>query len=435
MQNLLFKILIFTVIIFGISCTPRNPDAAEEFIVNGLKVIVKPNRANEIVDVQLYLLGGSLNISEQTQGIEPLIFESALKGSKNYPKEKLNTILDRTAARISTNSGMDYTTMSLHCLNRYFDETWDVFTDIIMNPTFDEHEVELVRDRLLVDIRQRQDDPDSYLRELAVNLFYKEHPYRLDPDGTEASMSKISIEQMKNHLKEYLQTSQLLMVVVGNVNKDDLKQKVEKAFGQIPAGTYKQILPEKVEHNKPMLETVERDLPTNYILGYFSAPAMNDPDYYAMTMAMNILRWRLFEEVRTKRNLSYAPSANYYNDFANRAAIYVTAVDPDTTVKVMLAELKKMQGEGVSAKELKDRISMYITRYYLNNETDAAQASFLARYELSGLGWKASENYVDNLRKVTIDDVKRVANKYFHNIQFVVLGNPKLIDNQVFTSM
>ena len=200
MQNLLFKILIFTVIIFGISCTPRNPDAAEEFIVNGLKVIVKPNRANEIVDVQLYLLGGSLNISEQTQGIEPLIFESALKGSKNYPKEKLNTILDRTAARISTNSGMDYTTMSLHCLNRYFDETWDVFTDIIMNPTFDEHEVELVRDRLLVDIRQRQDDPDSYLRELAVNLFYKEHPYRLDPDGTEASMSKISIEQMKNHL-------------------------------------------------------------------------------------------------------------------------------------------------------------------------------------------------------------------------------------------
>lgn len=435
MQNLTFKILILFVLIFGVSCAPQDPYAAEEFFINGLKVIVKPNRANEIISAQLYLRGGSLNINESTQGIEPLIFESALKGSENYPKEKLNIILDKTAAQILTNSNRDFTSISLRCLNRYFDETWDVFADIIMNPTFEEQEVELVRDRLSVDIRQRKDNPGSYLRDIADGLFYREHAYRFDPQGIEESMTKISIEQMRNHLKVILQTSRLLLVVVGNVDKDKLRQKVENTFGQLPKGNYKPILPDKFEHISPMLEIVNRELPTNYILGYFSAPALNDQDFYPMTMAMNILSWRVFEEVRTKRNLSYAPRAFFSNEYANRAAIYVSAVDPDTTIKVMLAELKKLQEEPVSTKDLKDRITMYLTQYYLNNETNSAQAQFLARFELSELGWKEGEKFMENLRNVTIEDVNRVANQYFHNIQFAVLGNPALIDKKLFTSM
>lgn len=435
MQNLTFKILILFVLIFGVSCAPQDPYAAEEFFINGLKVIVKPNRANEIISAQLYLRGGSLNINELTQGIEPLIFESALKGSENYPKEKLNIILDKTAAQISTNSNRDFTTVSLRCLNRHFDETWNVFTDLIMNPTFEEQEVELVRDRLLVDIRQRKDNPNSYLRDIADGLFYREHAYRFDPQGIEESMTKISIEQMRNHLKVILQTSQLLLVVVGNVDKDKLRKKVENTFGQLPKGDYKLVLPDKVVHRAPMLETVKRELPTNYIMGYFSAPALNDQDFYPMTMAINILGWRIFEEVRTKRNLSYAPGAFFSNEYANRAAIYVSAVDPDTTIKVMLAELKKLQEEPVSTKDLKDRITMYLTQYYLNNETNSAQAQFLARFELSELGWKEGEKFMENLRNVTIKDVNRVANQYFHNIQFAVLGNPALIDKKLFTSM
>jgi len=343
--------------------------------------------------------------------------------------------LDKTAARISTNSTRDFTSVNLLCLNRYFDETWNVFTDIIMNPTFEEPEVELVRDRLLVDIRQRKDHPDSYLIDIADGLFYKEHAYRFDPRGVEESMTNISIEQMRNHLKENLQTSQLLLVVVGNVDKDKLGQMIENTFGQLPKGNYKPVFPEKVVHRTPMLDIVKRELPTNYIMGYFSAPGLNDQDFYPMTMAINILGWRIFEEVRTKRNLSYAARAFFSNEYANKAGIYVSAVDPDTTIKVMLAELKKMQEEPVSPKDLKDRITMYLTRYYLNNETNSAQARFLARFELSGLGWKEGEKFVENLRKVTVEEVQRVANQYFHNIQFAVLGNPKLIHEQLFTSM
>ncbi len=123
------------------------------------------------------------------------------------------------------------------------------------------------------------------------------------------------------------------------------------------------------------------------------------------------------------------------DQFANRGAIYVTAVQPDTTIKVMLGELKKLQTDPVSAKVLKDRIALFLTNYYMRNETNASQGAFLASYELAGLGWQMADKFIENVKKVTAEDVQRVANKYFHNLQFVVIGNPKLIDEKVFTSM
>ncbi len=118
-----------------------------------------------------------------------------------------------------------------------------------------------------------------------------------------------------------------------------------------------------------------------------------------------------------------------------RAGIYVTAVDPEATIQVMLDEMRKLQTEPVSAKDLKDRITMYLTRYYLSNETNTDQAQFLARYELLGLGWVEGEKFVENLRMVGAEDVQRVANKYFHNIQFAVLGDPTLINETLFKSL
>jgi zinc protease len=407
----------------------------DEFSVNGLKVILKTNPANDIISVQLYLRGGVANITEATQGIEPLTFGIAAKGSKKYPKEVLNKIIDRTGARISNSATRDYTSISLRCLKRDFNELWDIFADVVMNPALDTVDVALIREDLLSGIRQRKDSPDGQLAELTDEVFYKGHPYQLDPNGTEATVSAITVDQMRKHLAAQLQTSKLLLVVVGNVAKADLMKQVEGTFGTLPRGGYTPTMPVPIKHGAPTLKVVEKQIPTNYIQGTFSAPNLADADQYAMRVAMDVLQWRLFEEVRTKRNLSYAPASGFENQLANRGYIYVTAVQPDTTIKVMLGELKKLQTEPVTAKVLKDRITLFLTNYYLRNETNASQASFLAMFELAGLGWQAGDKFIDNVKKVTAEDVQRVANKYFHNLQFVVIGNPKLIDEKVFTSM
>jgi zinc protease len=120
--------------------------------------------------------------------------------------------------------------------------------------------------------------------------------------------------------------------------------------------------------------------------------------------------------------------------FANCANLYVTAVEPDTTIKVMLAEVERIQSQPVSAKEMRDKIIVFLTGYYLQNETNASQAAFLARYELAGLGWRQSEKFVESMIKVTPEQVRQVAQKYIKNIQFAVIGDPAKIDQKLFTS-
>ncbi len=427
--QLLLGIFVFLGVMQG------QTNSAEEFTVNGLKVVVKHNPANSIVSAQLYLRGGSLNIGEATQGIEPLIFTSALKGTRSFSKEALNGMLDKTGAVISSASTRDYSVVTLRCLVRDLDVVWKAYADVVMNPAFDPSEVEIVRKNQLLGVKQRNDNPDGYLNEIGNELFYKNHPYSMDPGGTETSLPGITIEQMKKHVADNLVTSKLLLVVVGNVSRDDIQKKVTDTFARLPKGSYRPAAPQGVKLTSSNLKVQERQLPTNYIIGLFAVPRMGDPDYYAARVAMSILGNRVFEEVRTKRNLSYAPSAYMENQFVNRGAIYVTAVKPDTTIKVFFAELKRLQNEPVSDRDMRDRIALFLTGYSLSNETNDAQARFLAQPELAGVGWKEGDRFVENIRRVSATDVQDFARKYFRNLQVAVVGNPLLIDEKLFSSM
>ncbi|MDZ7404985.1 MAG: insulinase family protein [candidate division KSB1 bacterium] len=406
----------------------------QEFSVNGLKVILKTNPANEIIAANLYIRGGVLNVTTETAGIEALLLDAATKGTDKYPKEKLNAELARLGTQISSEVKHDYSMISMRCVKTYFDRSWDIFADVILNPRLEAQEVELVRGQLLAALRQRHDHPDSHLEMLGAARFYQNHPYALSPEGTVESVSQITIAQMRQYLKDNLITSKLLLVIVGNVNQAALQNKIAAAFGRLPVGNYQPRYPPTVKHALASVHIEPQDLPTNYIAGYFSAPSQRDADYYAMRVAVAILQDRVFEEVRTKRNLSYAPEARLEDLFANHGKLYVTTVAPDSTIKIMLAEVKRLQNRLLDPEGLRDRINLSLTSYYLENETNAAQAAFLARFELAGLGWRASEKFVKNRQKVTPEQVRHVAQKYMNNFQFVVIGDPAKIDRNLFTS-
>jgi len=134
------------------------------------------------------------------------------------------------------------------------------------------------------------------------------------------------------------------------------------------------------------------------------------------------------EEVRTKRSLSYAPSTRYVNRFSSYGGIYVTAVDPDTTIEVMVNELQKMKDELIPENELRNKIRQFITFYYLGQETNQTQANSLAGYELGGIGYKELDTFIDHANKVSAADIQNVAKKYMKNLQFVLVGNPEMLD-------
>ncbi|TDJ53100.1 MAG: insulinase family protein [Ignavibacteria bacterium] len=400
----------------------------QSFDVNGLKVIFKQNTANDILSVNMYFKGGVVNLNEDQAGLESLTLIVAQKATKNYPKDKLNATLERMNTQINSNASLDYSRLSMLCVKQNFDASWNIYVDMLLNPSFSEEDLNLERDKLISSIKQVNDNPDAYLRKVVTNEFYIDHPYSVPVNGTEETLSSFTTQDMKDFMSSRLQTSEILLVVVGNTTIADLQQKVKDAFGNLPVGSYTKIALQEVDHVEPSIKIIHRELPTNYIQGTYSAPQRGTADGYTMLIANSILRDRVWEEVRTKRSLSYAPSTRYVNNFSNYGAIYVTAIDPDTTIKVMINELERLKNEPISDKELTNKVRQFITFYYMGNETNQAQANALAWYELAGIGYNEVNEFLTNVNKVTSKDIQDVAQKYMKNLQFVLIGNPESLE-------
>lgn len=419
----------------NVSDLSRQAALVSEFDVNGLKVLVKRRTASPTVAAGLFIRGGARNLTEETAGIESFMLSVATEASRKYPRGVLRRELARIGTNIGAGSNYDFSALSLITTRSDFDRAWDLFTDVALNPTFALQDVERIRQQALTGLRERTSNADAYLAELTDKTVFAGHPYANDPGGTTENVAKFKPEDLRRYHQNAMQTSRLLLVIVGDLDAETLKPKITTTFGKLPRGSYQETALPALAFDKPSVEITERQLPTNYVQGTFAAPTLSDPDIYAMRVAITILRDRVFEEVRGRRNLSYAPSASLDNYATNTAGIYVTAVDANQAVSVMLGEIKRLQTEVVDDYTINGIVGQYLTTYYLGQETNAAQVANLATNELIGGGWRNSLLVLDKTRQVKPEDVRRVAQKYMKNIKFVVLGKPENIDRTTFTSL
>jgi predicted Zn-dependent peptidase len=404
-----------------------------EFDVNGLKVLLKRREGSLTVAAGLFIRGGASNITAQNAGIETLMLSAATEATTNFPRERMRSDLSRMGTVIGSSSNNDYSVLSLATTRMHFERSWQIFTDVVLRPSFTKEDVALVQQRQVVSLSDDTDNPDVYLQRLQERVAYAGHPYLNSTSGTPETVGKLTPEDLRSYHTKLMETSRLLLVIVGDLNPNDVRDLVTASFGKLPRGAYKAQAIPQLAFDKSSVDVTPRELPTNYVQGLFSAPSLTSPDIYAMRIASSLLRDRVFEEVRVKRNLSYAPDAFLRTQAANVGGLYVTAVDANQSIRVMLNEIGRLQNEPVSADDIHAVIAQYLTTYYLGQETNAAQAGELAQYELIGGGWRNSVNFLERLTAVTPADIQRVSQKYMKNIRFVVLGNPRSVDEGVFT--
>lgn len=415
------------------SLVARQAALVTEFEVNGLKVLVKRREGSLTVAAGLFIKGGSRNITAENAGIEALMLDAATEASESYPRARMRDEQSRMGTVISSSANYDYSVLALRCTRPNFDRSWQMFTDVVLRPTFAKDNVALVQERLVVSLRDDTDDPDTYLQRLQERVAYVRHPYLNRVEGTAESVSKLTAEDLRQYHRKILETSKLLLVIVGDLDVEKVRTLVSGSLGKLPRGAYKSEPVPQLAFDKSSVEITPRRLKTNYVQGLFTAPAPNSPDIYPMRIASSLLRDRVFQEVRAKRNLSYAPDAFLRNQGANIGGIYVTAVDANQSVQLMLDEIARLQKEPVSNDDIQSVVAQYLTSYYIGQETNAAQAGELAQYELIGGGWRNSVDFIERLNAVTPADIQRVSQKYMRNIRFVVLGDPKSIDTKIFT--
>lgn len=412
-----------------------NGSTTDFVTTNGLKTIHRHVTGNDVVAAQIYFRGGARNVTEKNAGVESLLFEVATEGTKNFSKSEINREMARMGTVIDGDSGYDFSVVEMRCVRQNFDRSWQLLTDMILNPACDDKEIALVKEQIISALRQQNDSPENSVALLCNRLLFDSHPYFNSPIGTVESVSSLTSADVKAHHAKLLQTSRMLVVVVGNVSTDEVKRKVEASFGKLQRGEYKHEAPPAfAKASTADFQVVERPVATNYIRGSFAAPPLESPDYAPFSIAVNILQQLFFQEVRVKRNLTYGADATLLTNGANSAFISVTTPKPNEAVRVMFDQIDFMQRQIIREEGLKAIISGFLTNYYNKLEDNGSQAGKLAEYELLGGGWRRDQTWIDEVSKVTPEDVNRVSKKYLKNFHFAVMGDKRQFDRELFMS-
>ena len=402
--------------------------------VAGIRVIHRYVTANEVVAANVYLLGGTRQLTPENAGIEQLLLEVSGHGTRKYPRDTLRRRMAALGSTIDIAAGVDWTRIGLRATSATFDSTWAMFADRLVAPTIDSAAVELIRAQIYAAVRQRRDDPDALLSYLADSIAYVGHPYALDPVGTERSIASITRADLARYHAEQFTRSRILLVVVGQVDRARIERLVRTTLGTLPSGTYTWTAPPEPTVRGDALVVEHRLLPTNYIMGFFHGPpSSNTRDYHALRVATAVLSGRLFGEIRSRRNLTYAVNAPFHERALSAGGIYVTTVSPDLTMGLIREEIETLQREIITRQGLSELVQQFITEYFLSNETNAAQADFLARAQVYHGDYRAGERFVDELRKVGPDDIRRVTRLYLRDARFAYVGDSTKISRTELT--
>jgi zinc protease len=361
------------------SVIARQASLVTEFEINGLKVLVKRREGSQTVAAGLFIRGGVENVSSTNAGVEAFMLNVASEASANFPRERMRKETSRMGTVIGEGVNYDYSSLSMAATRANFDRSWEIFTDVALHPSFTKEDVALVQARILAGLQGEADEPDGYLQGLQERVAYVGHPYLNRPEGTAENIGRLTADDLRAYHQKMMQTSRLLLVIVGDLDAAQLKTRIAASFGKLPRGDYKPQAPPPLSFTSSTVDVTTRELPTNYVQGMFTAPPITSPDIYPMRVASSLLRDRVFEEVRVKRNLSYAPDAFLRHQSANIGGLYVTAVDANQAVRVMLNEITRLQREPIGRDDIKAVIAQFLTTYYIGQETNAAQAAELAQ--------------------------------------------------------
>jgi predicted Zn-dependent peptidase len=414
----LFAFLLFAVNSIGFSQTQKTI----AFEVEGLKVILRPT-PKDIISARLFVRGGTANYSKEKEGIEALAFGLAVNGgTTSMDKVAFGTAAEKIGTTFGSSTSLDLGDINMTCIKTFWDKSWALYADAIMNPAFDEKEFNNTKEQMISGANQAESDPDSYLDILSMENAFAKRNYAKQTQGSVKSLNGITLAETKKYYTSVICKKRCFLVVVGNISQADLTAKISASLAKLPVGTAA-TAEAKLLISKGSENIVDRDIATNYLSGIMSAPAQNSEDGIPMLIGMNILYDRFFVELRTKRSLSYAPAAMY-----NREAIsspfnmlYISTQKPKESMQVMIQIIDSIKAKGFKEKELVDKKQKFLTSTYMKLETSAAQSYALGRAEVVG-SYTLDDKFAAKVSATNLTEVNRVFKSYTQAIKWTYLG-------------
>ncbi len=421
----------------------QKPNVEEFQLDNGITFYLVEDKELPLIRISATVRTGSLQDPDGKEGLASITGEVMREGgSENYPAETLNVLLEDKAAFMSTFIGTGSGSASMNILKEDIDELLPVFVDLIQNPLFPQEKIDLAKTQRKSGISRRNDDQAGIAnREFRKLIYGKNSPITRQTEY--ATIDAITREDMIAFHREAFVGNNMTFGVIGDFDKNEMKAKLEKAFGSLPAGTKNNLVYPEIEYNYPSTVNFidKSDVNQSYVLVGHIGGLRENPDYAKLQMMNQILgggfAGRLFQSVRTDLGLAYAVGGGYGSNinYPGTFSLFVMTKSSTTAeaIDAMIAEVEKMQTNPVTKKELEDARDRFLNSLVFRYDSKQKILNERISNEYNGLSQDAFDKYVEELKDVTVSDIQEVAKEYLNpdKVQILVVGNASEVGDQL----
>lgn len=385
---------------------------------NDVKLICKMARNTPRIALTCFV---NIKECEKIPGIYTLLNRLFTQGTKTRSAEQIAYEVEKNALDIYVEMKSDYWKFSLLCLKEDFETAVELLADMMQNSTFENFDKELIKFK--GETIASLDSPTVKARDEFVRNLYDKHQYGHTGTLMLENIEKITKEDVAKAYSEIFTPAQKIFSVVGDIEKNEVKHILEKYFANLKSSDSEQHFSKPELIGKKVVKIPKKDANQAQIYQGWFVPGVKSEDSAALSVLNTILgssglSSRLFLELRDKKGLAYTVRSIYtklrqLGDFR----VYI-ATEPKN-IKVSLdgfkVEIDKLKTTLVSEKELFDAKNNIIGKVEFLTETNIQQSGIMAAYELEGLGFDYLKKWLENIKKVSAEDVMNVANKYLND--------------------
>ena len=404
---------------------------------NGMVLLTSEQRALPMVSIELLIEAGSRYEPADQAGLANLTSKLLIYGTKQRTAVQISDTLDFIGASLEAGSGQDTTSVSMTVLKKDLTTGLELLADVLTQSTFPQAEIDRQKQAIIASIRAAEEEPGIVAAKAFAAALFPDSPYGRPVEGNEASVKALQQKSLRDFFARNYRPNRSIIAVVGDVSEQEIAKALNGALRNWAKGepSGQELVPAKIGESKVL--RINKDLTqANIILGH-NGVARGNPDYYALQVMNYVLGGggfssRAMDSIRNERGLAYSVYSYFAAEKSHGVFEFIMQTKNETAVeaiRIATEEMRHVREQPVTEQELNDAKDYLIGSFPLRFDTNRKVAGFLSQVEYFKLGLDYPDRYADLIRKVTRDDVQRVAKQYLQpeRLITVIVGNLKKI--------
>lgn len=400
----------------------------------GTRVYFVQADALPMVDIQVVFDAGSARDGQQF-GLAALTSALLDTGAGQWNADQIALRFESVGANFGTGVSSDNASLSLRTLTEpaLFDKALETMHVILTKPKFNNADFMREKNRTLAAIKQREESPAEVASEAFSNKLYGTHPYAHPDSGSKETVSKLKSSDLSQFYKKYYVSSNAMVVIVGNLNKEQAQQTAEKLLVDLPPGQKPEAIPDVAMPTQASQQHIEFPSTQTHILVGLPGTWRKDPDYFDLYIGNHILGGsglvsKLFVEIREKRGLVYSASSAFSPMLKQGPFVVSLQTRNDQTkqaLEVLNATLADFINKGPTQAELNAAKKNIIGGFPMRFDTNKKLAGYVAMLGFYDMPLDYLDTFRQKIEATTIDSIKAALNRKVNTalLQTVTVGN------------